>query len=165
MTTATAGSFPDGATFAATAERITNHALLEEAVTLFREDAVAEWIFDGAYERHEGIRAIRSALTVMTSVWRRERLRVRKTVECVGPDTIVLSWRGGFRGGQRQFGTEIWTLRDGLVAHHQMYGYLDVRPRTSIRAALRLCVIAPRIALSTARSQFCQATQPTPGRP
>ncbi|UGT55542.1 alpha/beta fold hydrolase [Nocardia asteroides] len=146
-------SMPDAAAFAAVVERITNHAQLDEAVALFREDAVAEWIFDGAYERHEGIVAIRSALAVMATVWRQRRLRVRKTVECVGADTIVLSWCGGFGDDERQFGTEIWTLREGRVARHQMYGYLNVRPRASLRAAIRLTIVAPRTALSAARSQ------------
>ncbi|MEV0466543.1 nuclear transport factor 2 family protein [Nocardia tengchongensis] len=150
----TIGLTTDAAGFAANAERITNEALLDEAVALFHDDAVAEWIFDGAYERHEGIREIRSALTAMTSVWRAQRLHVQKTVECVGADTIVLSWRGGFRGDRNQFGTEIWTLRDGLVARHQMYGYLDVRPRTSLTAAIRLVAVAPRTALSAALNQI-----------
>ncbi|MFF0613846.1 alpha/beta fold hydrolase [Nocardia tengchongensis] len=149
----TTGSMPDADSFAANAERITNEALLDEAVALFHDDAAAEWIFDGVYERHEGIRAIRSALTAMTSVWREQRLRVHKTVECVGTDTIVLSWRGGFRDDQRQFGTEIWTLRDGLVVRHQMYGYLAVRPRASLLAAIRLFTVSPRTVLSAARSQ------------
>lgn len=150
----TIGLTTDAADFAANAERITNEAILDEAVALFHDDAVAEWIFDGAYERHEGIREIRSALTAMTSVWRAQRLHVHKTVECVGADTIVLSWRGGFRGDRNQFGTEIWTLRGGLVARHQMYGYLDVRPRTSLTAAIRLVAVAPRTALSAALNQI-----------
>jgi hypothetical protein len=150
----TLGSSSDAVAFAANAERITNDALLDEAVALFRDDAVAEWIFDGAHERHDGIDAIRSALTVLASVWRERQLRVRKTVECVGTDSIVLSWRGGFCGAQNQFGIEIWTLRNGLVVRHQMYGYLDVRPRASLRAAMRLLTVAPRTVLSTARSQL-----------
>ncbi|MEV0335227.1 hypothetical protein [Nocardia sp. NPDC050717] len=150
-------SKPDATAFAAAVESITNHAQLDEAVALFREDAVAEWILDGAYERHEGIVAIRSALSVMTAVWRQRRLRVRKTVECVGAETIVQSWRGGFGDDERQFGTEIWTLREGRVARHQMYGYLNVRRRTSLRAAVRLTIAAPRTSLSAARSQVRHA--------
>ena len=55
------------------------------------------------------------------ALWRQHRLRVRKTVECADDQTVVLTGKGGFRGRERQFGTETWTLRDGLVIRHQMY--------------------------------------------
>ena len=143
----------DAAVFAADAERITNGALLDEWLSLYHEDAVAEWIADGAYERHEGLDAIRRAATAMAATWSQQSLRVRKTVECADAHTIVLTWRGGFRGAERQFGTEIWTLRDGRVARHQMYAYLDVRPSNTLRARLRVLLNAPRVAISFARNQ------------
>lgn len=143
----------DAAAFAADAERITNIALLDEWLGLYHQDAVAEWIADGAYERHEGIDAIRRAATGMAATWSDQQLRVRKTVECADEQTIVLTWRGGFRGAERQFGTEIWTLRDGRVARHQMYAYLDVRPSSSLKARLRVLLSAPRVAISFARNQ------------
>jgi len=153
MTTTTAAPTLDAAAFAADAERITNNVLLDEWLSLYHEDAVAEWIADGAYERHAGIDAIRAAATAMAEVWREQRLRVRKTVECADAETIVLTWKGGFRGAERQFGTEIWTLRDGLVVRHQMYAYLDVRPSSSLFARLRILLSAPRVALSLQRHQ------------
>ena len=143
----------DAAAFAADAERITNNVLLDEWLSLYADDAVCEWIADGASERHEGIEAIRVAATAMAATWTQQRLRVRKTVECADADTIVLNWRGGFGGGERQFGTELWTLRDGRVARHQMYAYLDVRPSTSLRARLRLLLASPRVAVTHARNQ------------
>ena len=155
------GSSLDAAAFASEAERITNNALLEEWLALYHEDAVAEWIADGAYERHEGLDAIRRAATAMAATWAAQRLRVRKTVECADADTIVLTWRGGFRGADSQFGTEIWTLRDGRVARHQMYAYLDVRPSNSLKARLRVLISAPRVAISFARNQ---ARAKAPGR-
>ncbi len=111
----------DAIAFAADAERITNNVLLDEWLGLYHDDAVAEWIADGAYERHEGLDAIRHAATALARVWREQGLRVHKTVECADAETIVLTWTGGFRGGDRQFGTEIWTLRDGKVARVERY--------------------------------------------
>lgn len=134
--------------FAANAERITNQVLTEEWLELYAPDAIAEWIVDGAYERHEGIEAVRAAVRDLASLWRKLGLHVRKTVECADHDTIVISWTGGFRGTDRQFGTEIWTLRQGLVIRHQMYAYLDVRPSTSLLARLRLAATSPRVALA-----------------
>ena len=139
--------------FAADAERITNNVLLDEWLAVYADDAVAEWIADGAHERHEGIDEIRTAATAMAGVWRDHRLQVRKTVQCADEDTVALTWTGGFRGGDRQFGTEIWTFRDGLVVRHQMYAYLDVRPSNSLVARLRVLATAPRLALSLVRHQ------------
>lgn len=143
----------DAAAFAADAERITNNVLLDEWLSLYHDDAVAEWMADGAYERHEGVAAIRRAATEMAGLWRDQRLQVRKSVACADDETIVLTWRGGFRGDDKQFGTEIWTLRDGLVVRHQMYAYLSVRPSSSLRARLRMAISAPRIALAVLRYQ------------
>ena len=141
----------DAERFASDVERITNEARLDEAVDLFRDDAVADWVIDGVCQHLVGVDEIRRGLAVMTAVWDRHRLRVRKRVECATADTVVLTWRGGFRGAHNQFGTEIWTFRDGLVSRHQMYGYLDVRPHTSEVGAARLLAIAPRVAISFAR--------------
>lgn len=141
----------DGEAFAAEAERITNHALLDEWLSLYHEDAIAEWIFDGARERHEGLREIRPAATVLAKLWAEHGLVVKKKVECVSADTVVLTWHGGFHGGHRQFGTEIWTLTEGQVVRHQMYGYLDVRAAGTLRARLRLLLASPRITLSLRR--------------
>ena len=152
MTTAERSAL-DAAAFAADAERITNRALLDEWLAIYADDAVAEWIADGAYERHEGIDAIRRAATVMATTWAEQGLRVRKTVQCADEDTIALTWRGGFRGADRQFGTEIWTFRGGLVVRHQMYAYLDVRPSRSLKARLRVLLNAPRVALAFARHE------------
>jgi hypothetical protein len=147
----------DAASFAADAERITNNALLDEWIALYRDDAIVEWIMDGASQRHEGITAISRAAAVLAGVWRDHRLHVRKTVECADADTIVLSWRGGFRGRGRQFGTEIFTMKDGRIARHQMYAYLDVRPSTSVLGMLRVAISAPRIATSYLRNQLRHA--------
>lgn len=152
----------DAAGFAADAERITNSAALEEWLGVYAEDAVAEWIADGAYERHEGIDAIRRAATVMAAIWAKHRLRVRKHVECADETTIVLTWTGGFDGADRQFGTEIWTFRDGLVVRHQMYAYLDVRPSATLKARLRILMSAPRVAISFARKQARSAARSSP---
>lgn len=138
----------DAVWFAAEAERITNEAGLDEMLALYHHDAVAEWIIDGAYQRHDGIDEIHPAATVMAEIWRKHRPRVRKTLQCCDSGTIVLTYEGGFRGRTNQFGTEIWTLRDGLVARHQMYVYLDVRPRDSLRAKLRVLLTDPRVTLS-----------------
>jgi SnoaL-like protein len=152
-TTAAATGAIDAEAFAADAERITNNVLLDEWLAVYADDAVAEWIADGAYERHAGIEAIREAATAMAGVWRDHRLHVKKTVQCSDAETVALTWTGGFGQDDRQFGTEIWTFRDGLVVRHQMYAYLDVRPSTSLVARLRILMTAPRLALSLVRHQ------------
>ncbi|QZH69405.1 nuclear transport factor 2 family protein [Mycolicibacterium farcinogenes] len=139
--------------FAANVERITNEASFDEAIALFHDDAVTDWIIDGVREYHVGIDAIQRGFTVLTALWRQHHLQVQKRLECASADTIVLTWRGGFRNDHSQFGTEIWTFRDNLVIHHQMYGYLNVRPRTSLTAAARLFTVSPRIALSAVSQQ------------
>ena len=141
----------DATQFAETAERITNQALTAEMLALYAPDAVVEWIIDGAYERHEGIDAIRPAATAMSDLWRARRLYVRKQSQCADADHVVLTYSGGFSGGKKLFGTEIWTLRDGLVVCHQMYAYLDVRPRTSLWAQIRVALMDPRTALRARR--------------
>mgnify|MGYP002652402532 CR=1 FL=1 len=138
----------DAAAFAADAERVTNEVLLEEWLSLYHPEAVAEWMMDGAYERHEGLPAIRVAATGLARVWKEHNLQVKKTVECADDESIVLTWRGGFRGGSKQFGTEIWTLRDGLVVRHQMYGYFDVRSSDSWLARLRVFASDPRTTIA-----------------
>ncbi len=144
----------DATAFASNAERITNAALLDEWLPLYAPDAMAEWIVDGARETHRGIDAISAAATEMAHLWRTLGLHVRKTVECADATTIVLTWTGGFGRQDRQFGTEIWTLRDGLVVRHQMYAYLDVRPATSLLARIRLAATSPRVALALIRLRW-----------
>jgi hypothetical protein len=137
----------DPAAFAAEAERMTNDALLQEWLALYRPDAVAEWTFDGAAQRYDGIDEIRPAATALAEVWRVRRLHVRKIPRCGDADTIVLTWEGGFRGRTNQTGVEIWTFREGLVVRHQIYGYLDVRPRSSLWARVRVLLTDPRTAI------------------
>ena len=135
----------DALTFAANAERITNEGSVEEFMALLAPDAVADWIMDGAHDHHVGVEAIRQAALELFDVGHALNLSVRKVVECQGSDSIVLSWTGGFNGGSRQFGTEIWHFRDELVVRHQMYVYLDVRPSASPLAALRLAAASPAV--------------------
>ncbi|GAA2120361.1 nuclear transport factor 2 family protein [Actinomadura napierensis] len=137
----------DAASFAAEAERMTNEALLDEWLALYHPDAVAEWVFDGAAQRYAGLDAIRPAASVLAEVWRAHRLRVRKIPQCADADTVVLTWEGGFRGRANQLGTEIWTFRGDLVARHQMYCHLDVRPRSSLWARTRVLLADPRTAV------------------
>ncbi|EHN13049.1 hypothetical protein PAI11_00500 [Patulibacter medicamentivorans] len=144
-TRATAPADPDA--FAALVERITNEVLVDAWLALYREDAVVESIIDGARELHEGAAEIRRMVIANARIWRERGLRVRKRVECADASTIVLSWRGGFDGDERQFGTEIWGFQDGRVARQQTYGYLDVRPATSTLARLRILLFAPRTAV------------------
>ncbi|WP_167669912.1 nuclear transport factor 2 family protein [Nocardia mikamii] len=136
---------PDVSAFAADIERITNEGLVDELLALFAPDAVADWIMDGAHDRHHGIAAIRAATTELVAVGTALGLHVRKTVRCADRDTIVLTWTGGFGASDRQFGTEIWTFRDGLVVRQQMYSYLDVRAGTSPLAGLRLLTVSPKV--------------------
>lgn len=145
------GAVIDGAAFAAQAERLTNEALVEEWLALYHPDAVAEWIIDGAYERHEGVDGIRPAATLMAQVWRTQRLRVRKHPRCATENCVVLTFDGAFRGRGNVLGTEIWAFRDGLVVHHQLHVYLDVRPRASLWARARVVLADPTTAISALR--------------
>lgn len=141
----------DAEALRADAERCTNEQLLDETLALYHPDALVEWIFDGASERHEGIDAIRKAMTIQMGVWRALRLHGQKTVECADENTVALSWRGGFGGRQNQFATEFFTLADGKVVRHQMYCYMDVRPVFSPLAMLRSTLLTPRAALTYMR--------------
>jgi hypothetical protein len=143
----------DGPQFRDDCERITNGALISEWLGMYRADAVAEWATDGAYDRYEGIDAITVAVRVQERIWREQGLRVKKTLECADDDSVVLSWTGGFGGRSNQFGVEIWTLEDGLVVRHQMYLYLDLRPRRSAWAQIRVFLASPRIAMSLGRNE------------
>lgn len=148
---------PDPEAFVAKAQRITNNADVAEAIKLFHPECVAEWVFDGIYARYEGIDAIQRALTATLGVFCDHRLSGRKTLACSNDNTIVNTWRGGFRNRDHQRGTEIWTFRDGRVIHHQMYIYLHLTPRWSILGLLRqlrLVIAAPRVALSQLKHEL-----------
>lgn len=136
------------AAFVAAAQRITNASSLGEALSLFHDDCVAEWVFDGVYQRHHGLAEISQAMDAMMGVNRELSLFGRKQLVCADPTTIVNTWRGGFRGDERQFGTEIWTLKDAQVVHHQMYIYMRLRPVESVVGQLRMLVHVPRTALT-----------------
>ncbi|WP_155293773.1 nuclear transport factor 2 family protein [Rhodococcoides fascians] len=138
----------DGHAFAANAERITNTASIHEWTALYARDATAEWIIDGARQHLVGRTAITAAATELAALWRTQQLHVTKTVQCADATTIALTWTGGFHNELNQAGTEIWTFRDGLVTQHTMHAHLDVHDHTSVRARLRLAVIAPRIVLA-----------------
>lgn len=142
---------PPADEFLADAQRITNEGLVDELLGKFADDAVAEWIMDGAADTYRGIDEIRAAAVELFEVCHAQHLHVEKTLECASADTLVFSWTGGFNGGTRQFGTEIWTFRDGLIVRHQMYSYLDVRPSASPLAGLRLLTTAPKVVAALVR--------------
>lgn len=150
---------PDAQSFAATAERITNHGTADELLALFADDATADWIIDGAHDQHRGTAAIATAAADLFEIGHALKLHVTKTVECADENTIVLSWTGGFGNGHpngkpgRQFGTEIWTFRDQLVIRQQMYTYLDVRPSTSPLAGARLLLTGPAVVRETVKQR------------
>jgi hypothetical protein len=150
-TTADGEAVIDGVAFAAEAERLTNLALIDEWLAWYHPGAVAEWIVDGACERHSGIDQIRPAATLMADLWRTKRFRVRKHLQCATSDHVVLTFDGAFGGRRNVAGTEIWTIRDGLVVHHQMSVYLDVRPRASLWAQLRVVLADPSTAIAVLR--------------
>jgi hypothetical protein len=117
-------------------QRITNEANLEDWLALYAPDAVFDSIADGAADRFEGIAAITEAARALIVVFKKYRLQVHKRFVCATEERVVNSWTGGFEGRDRQFGTEIWSLRDGLVVRHEQYTFLDVRPSSSARARI-----------------------------
>lgn len=145
---------PPAAEFLAAAQRIANEGLVDELLGMFADDAVAEWIMDGAADTYRGIEQIRPAATELFEVCHGLGLHVEKTLQCADDDTLVFTWIGGFNGGTRQFGTEIWTFRDGLIVRHQMYSYLDVRPSASPLAGLRLITTAPKVVAALVRNRI-----------
>ncbi|MDF3309940.1 nuclear transport factor 2 family protein [Rhodococcus sp. T2V] len=144
--------------FATDIERITNEGLVDELMAKFAPDAVADWVMDGARDRHVGIDAIRAAVVELTDVCHTLDLKVNKRVECADENTIVMSWTGGFAGADNQFGIEICTLRGGLIVRQQMYSYLDVRSSRSPWASLRLLTVAPRVVAATLRYRRAHGT-------
>lgn len=149
--------------FVAEAERITNEASLDDWLAVYRDDVTAEWVTDGVVQRYEGVAELTPAVTTLIEVARKQRLHVTKSLVAFDPgtNTIVGIWSGGFRGQDpRQIGTEIWTLRDGKVVDHRMYGYLSLRPHTSLRGKLRILFADPRVAISHLKQQ--RPARPTP---
>jgi hypothetical protein len=118
-------------------ERITHEGALEDWIALYTDDAVRESIVDGGVERSEGIDAIAHAARILVKVYLAHNITIKKQLVCATENVIVNTWTGGFDGHQNQRGVEIWKLRDDLVAHQQMYTFLDVRPMKSLRARLR----------------------------
>jgi hypothetical protein len=141
------------AAWVANNERITNEVDREAWRALYAPDAVLETITDGLHERQEGIAAIESAIDTYGAVFRARRLKVSKRLVSATGDVVVNTWTGGFDGRTRQCGIEFFRLRDGLVVHHAMYTFLDVRPATSLLARLRLLLAAPRPMLALGRAQ------------
>lgn len=134
----TGDPFGDPRQWIAGNERITNTADLDAWMALYAPEAVLETVTSGAFERAEGIEAIRPVAAAIVDVGRRCRLKVEKRFVAADDGVIVNTWSGGFGGRDRQFGSEIWTLRDdGLAVHHEMYTFMDVRPSTHPVAALR----------------------------
>lgn len=118
-------------------ERITNGADLEGWLRLYADDVVFEAITDGASDRIEGLDEVTRAVTTLSAICKRHRLKVEKQFVVASGNVIVNTWTGGFAGRDTQFGLEIWTLCGERVVRHQQYTFLDVRPSTSVVAALR----------------------------
>lgn len=144
----------DAERFVADAERITNTVALSDALALFDDDCVAEWVFDGVAQRLQGIDEISRAMDTMFGVNRELRIAGRKTLVCADATTIVNTWQGGFDGDNRQFGTEVWTLRDGRVVRHRMDISLRLRAVDSPGGQLRMLLTAPRTALAWRKHQL-----------
>jgi hypothetical protein len=136
-------------------ERITNDADRDAWLALYAPDAVFEAITDGGYDRLEGLPAIESAVGALIGVLAEHRLRVQKRFVSATQDTVVNTWSGGFAGRNRQFGTEIWTLRDALVVRHEQYTFLDVRPSSHFWSRVRALFggeLRVKLALARARA-------------
>jgi hypothetical protein len=138
-------------------ERITNEADREAWLALYAPDAVFEAITDGASDRLEGLPAIASAVSALIGVLAEHRLRVQKRFVSAAHDTVVNTWSGGFAGRDRQFGTEIWTLRGDLVVRHEQYTFLDVRPSGEGWSRVRALFtgeLRVKLALARARAEL-----------
>jgi hypothetical protein len=118
-------------------ERITNDADLEGWLALYAPDIVFEAITDGASDRIVGLTDVAAAVTALSAICKRHRLKVSKRFVAASGNVVVNTWTGGFAGRDRQSGLEIWTLRGSLVIHHEQYTFLDVRPSTSTVTLLR----------------------------
>lgn len=127
----------DPAAWVANNERITNEGDLEGWLNLYAPDAVFESITDGASDRVQGIDALRVVTARLVALCKRHRLRVEKRFVAAMGDVIVNAWTGGFNGRDRQFGVEIWTLRESKVIRHEQYTFLDVRGSASATAKFR----------------------------
>jgi hypothetical protein len=136
-------------------ERITNEADRAAWLALYAPDAVFEAITDGASDRFEGLPAIAGAVGGLIGVLAEHRLHVKKRFVSATHDTVVNTWTGGFAGRDRQFGTEIWTLRGALVVRHEQYTFLDVRPSRAVWSRVRALFggeLRVKLALARARA-------------
>ncbi|MDB4976977.1 MAG: SnoaL-like protein, partial [Myxococcaceae bacterium] len=103
--------------------------------------------------RFEGMAAIETSARAMATVFLKYELHVEKKFVCATGSVIVNTWTGGFEGRDKQFGVEIWTLRDDLVVHQEQYMFLEVQSSRSLRAQLRLLLAGePRVMVSLARA-------------
>lgn len=132
-------------------ERITNEADREGWLAIYAPDAVLETLTEGLYERAQGIDAICAAIDIYAPVFTARGLKVEKRLVSASAAVVVNAWTGGFGGKHNQRGIEAFRLRDGLVVHHEMYTFLDVRPSTSLFGRLRSLLYAPGEMLSLAR--------------
>jgi ketosteroid isomerase-like protein len=135
-------------------ERITNEADLEAWLSLYAPDVVFEAITDGASDRAEGFENVAASVMAVAALCKSRRLTIRKRFVAAQGNVIVNAWSGGFEGRDRQFGLEIWTLRDDKVVRHEQYTFMDVRPSESLTAKLRALFageFAIKLALYSAR--------------
>lgn len=134
-------------------QRITNERDIHGWLALYAEDAALDYITDGAHDRIEGIEAIEKSARALGSVFLKYGLQVEKKFVCATDTVIVNTWTGGFEGRSKQFGVEIWTLREDLVVHQEQYMFLEVQSSKSLKAQLRLLLAGePRVMLSLARA-------------
>jgi nuclear transport factor 2 (NTF2) superfamily protein len=144
----------DPAAFVAAAERATNTADFEAAAALYAHDATLESITDGAYERYEGVAEIHRAWQMYMGALRSLNFQIQKRLLSAAGNTIINDWRGTIGRGTPVRGIECWRFDvDGKVKEHRLYGFLSVRPATSVRQQFRMLVAYPRTAMALKREQ------------
>jgi ketosteroid isomerase-like protein len=148
------GSLPDDpSAFVAAAEHAINAYDLEGTAAVYAANAVMQSVTDGAEERFEGARAIRTAWSGYLDGMRTTGFQLTKTLVSANGETLVNSYESSFRDGRSGRGIETWRFdSEGRVVDHHMYSFFEVRPSGSLVQRMRLMMMYPRIALAFLRA-------------
>lgn len=140
----------DPAAFVARAEKATNSADVEWAMSVYAPSIRLETFGDGVREVHEGADSVRRAVTTIYDWLDAIDGHVRKTLVAASGDALVNQWEASLFGGRHKaYGAEFWYFDgNGHVVRNVLYQSLDPKPLLHPLTAVRGLVGHPRVALT-----------------
>jgi nuclear transport factor 2 (NTF2) superfamily protein len=138
--------------FVAAAQDATNSRDLAAILACYAPGSTLHTTTDGASETHRGTNELRRAWETYLAVMGRGSFTLAKDLVAVSEDSIVNTWTGTMAGKPAR-GVEVWRFdADGLVDHHTMYSFLNVRDATDPWMRVRLFISYPVTALRFLRA-------------